>query len=313
MLHRLAVTVAAVLCCAGAWSQSLSTDYLAYIEQWHSLAVREQQQYGIPASITLAQGLLESGAGRARLAVEGNNHFGIKCHKDWAGEGIYQDDDETNECFRKYADASESFEDHVRFLKRKRYQPLFQLSVTDYAGWAAGLKQCGYATDPSYAAKLVNIIELYELYKYDSNQPVVASRRDIAGDETMEHSVDMAIIGEFRIMHKISQRWGLYFITVYDGDTLDSIADEYGMKRRKLADYNDLDADTKTIAVGTVLYLQEKNDRMPEGMPEAHKVKQGETAYSIAQTYGLKLKSLIRLNGLQSSGAVTAGSYIRLR
>ena len=217
-------------------AQSLSMDYLRYIEQWSPLAVRHQQQYGIPASITLSQGLLESCAGLSRLATEGNNHFGIKCHKDWTGDGIYADDDEKNECFRKYTDASESFEDHARFLKRKRYQPLFQLKETDYAGWAAGLKQCGYATDPSYAAKLVNIIETYELYKYDTGQPVVAQRRELRGDETMEHTIDMAIVNEFKIMHKIRQKWGLYYVTVYPGDTYDSIAEEFGMKKRKLLD-----------------------------------------------------------------------------
>ena len=140
--------------------QSLSADYLAYIEQYRETAVRQQQEYGIPASITLAQGLLESGAGQSRLATEGNNHFGIKCHNTWKGDGIYMDDDEKGECFRKYGNAAESFEDHARFLKRKRYEPLFSLDVTDYKGWANGLKKCGYATDPRYASKLISIIEL---------------------------------------------------------------------------------------------------------------------------------------------------------
>lgn len=314
LLQRWAlVAVLAAVGMTEGWCQSLSMDWLNYIEKWHTLAVRHQQQYGIPASITLAQGLLESGAGLSRLATEGNNHFGIKCHKDWTGDGIYQDDDEQNECFRKYADAAESFEDHARFLKRKRYQPLFQLKETDYAGWANGLKQCGYATDPSYAAKLVNIIEMYELYKYDSNQPVVAKRRELKGDETLEHSVNMTIVNEFRIMHKISQKWGLYYITVYAGDTYDSIADEYGMKKRKLLGYNDLNNDSAMLPAGSVLYLQEKNTKMPDGAAEAHKVRRGETAYSIAQAYGLKLKSLLKINGLSESDALHVGSYLRLR
>ncbi len=314
LLQRWAlVAVLAAVGMTEGWCQSLSMDWLNYIEKWHTLAVRHQQQYGIPASITLAQGLLESGAGLSRLATEGNNHFGIKCHKDWTGDGIYQDDDEQNECFRKYADAAESFEDHARFLKRKRYQPLFQLKETDYAGWANGLKQCGYATDPSYAAKLVNIIEMYELYKYDSNQPVVAKRRELKGDETLEHSVNMTIVNEFRIMHKISQKWELYYITVYAGDTYDSIADEYGMKKRKLLGYNDLDNDPAMLPAGSVLYLQEKNTKMPDGAAEAHKVRRGETAYSIAQAYGLKLKSLLKINGLSESDTLHVGSYLRLR
>lgn len=310
--YLLAVVVAMLATLPSA-AQQLSADYLRYIERWSPLAVRHQQQYGIPASITLAQGLLESCAGLSRLATEGNNHFGIKCHKDWTGDGIYADDDEKNECFRKYADAAESFEDHARFLKRKRYQPLFQLGETDYAAWAAGLKRCGYATDPSYAAKLVNIIDTYELYKYDTGQPVVAHRRDLKGDESLEHTVDMTIVNEFKIMHKIRQRWGLYYITVYPGDTYDSIADEFGMKKRKLLSFNDLDREAAMLPAGSPLYLQEKNERMPEGMPEAHKVKRGETALSIARDYGLQLKSLLRLNGLREGDVLMPGSYLRLR
>ena len=184
LVAALMLLVAAILPAAG---QALSSDYLIYIEQYKATAVRQQQEYGIPASITLAQGLLESGAGNSTLATEGNNHFGIKCHNTWKGEGIYHDDDEKNECFRKYDSAEESFEDHARFLKKKRYAPLFQLNVTDYKGWAKGLKQCGYATDPTYASKLINIIEVYGLSAYDTGPPKVASRKYLKGDESMEH------------------------------------------------------------------------------------------------------------------------------
>ena len=187
------------------------------------------------------------------------------------------------------------------------------MKETDYAGWAAGLKQCGYATDPSYAAKLVNIIETYELYKYDTGQPVVAQRRELRGDETMEHTIDMAIVNEFKIMHKIRQKWGLYYVTVYPGDTYDSIAEEFGMKKRKLLDFNDLDRNSEMLHSGAMLYLQEKNERMPDGMPEAHKVKRGETASSIARDYGLKLKSLLRINDLRENDTLTVGTYLRLR
>lgn len=276
------------------------------------MAVRQQQQYGIPASITLAQGLLESGAGLSRLATEGNNHFGIKCHKDWAGDGIYMDDDERNECFRKYADASQSFEDHARFLKRKRYESLFLLKETDYAGWAEGLKRCGYATDPSYAAKLVNIIELYQLYSYDSGQPVVAKRRELKGDESLEHSVNMDIVNEFRIMHKISQRWGLYYVTVQPGDTYDSIAEELGIKKRKLLSYNEIKSDETMTSIGTPLYLQQKNEAMADDAPHAHKVRHGETIYSIAQHYGLRVKALLKENKMSDNEPLSVGRYLRL-
>ena len=142
-------------------AQRKNKAYIDYIEKYSSLAVKHQKQYGIPASITLAQGLLESGAGRSELARMSNNHFGIKCHSDWKGKRVYYDDDKKDDCFRKYNKPEDSFEDHARFLKRARYASLFELKVTDYRGWAKGLKRCGYATDKSYANKLIQTIELY--------------------------------------------------------------------------------------------------------------------------------------------------------
>ena len=141
--------------------------YQTYISQYKDLAIEEMLKHRIPASITLAQGLLESGAGQGALVKKGNNHFGIKCH-DWTGRKTYHDDDAKNECFRSYKSAKESYEDHSQFLKRDRYKSLFALAPNDYRGWAKGLKACGYATDPSYATKLINVIELYKLYLYDS-------------------------------------------------------------------------------------------------------------------------------------------------
>ncbi len=139
-----------------------------YVETYSNWAVEEMQRVGIPASITLAQGLLESGFGNSRLATEGNNHFGIKCHKGWTGEKMYEDDDAANECFRKYKSAYESFKDHSDFLTtRSRYAFLFELDSDDYKGWAKGLKKAGYATNPQYANKLIELIERYELFRFD--------------------------------------------------------------------------------------------------------------------------------------------------
>lgn len=293
--------------------QQLSLDYLSYIETYKEIAVRQQQEYGIPASITLAQGLLESGAGRSRLASEGNNHFGIKCHKDWKGGGIYQDDDEENECFRRYSDAEESFEDHARFLKRKRYEPLFALEETDYAAWAKGLKKCGYATDPSYPSKLINIIERYKLYDFDSGQPVVAHRKYLKGDESLEHSIDMEIVSEFRIMHVIIQRWGLYCVKVYDGDSYDSLADEFGMKKKKLLGYNDLGKKDVMLPAGSLLYLQEKHKAMPADGPQICLARKGDTPYAVAQRYGIKLDSFLKINKLRRDSKLEDGQKLRLR
>lgn len=144
-------------------AQSLNQDYLRYIDTYKQAAVNQELIHHIPACITLAQGLLESGAGKSSLAVEANNHFGIKCHSTWTGETFTHDDETANECFRKYANAEESFEDHAVFLEKPRYQPLFALDITDYKGWARGLKECGYATDPNYAPKLIKLIEDYDL------------------------------------------------------------------------------------------------------------------------------------------------------
>ena len=179
-----------MLASSQAAAQAKSAAYLEYIERYHRIAIMHQQQYGIPASITLAQGLLESRAGRSRLAVQGNNHFGIKCHgKRWNGGKIYADDDAPDECFRSYHSADDSFEDHARFLKQRRYAPLFELKVTDYKGWARTLRKCGYATDKRYADKLIDIIETYELYRYDTGQPVIAKPKYLEGDESLQHSI----------------------------------------------------------------------------------------------------------------------------
>jgi len=144
-------------------AQSLNQDYLNYIEAYKQAAVNQELTHKIPACITLAQGLLESGAGKSTLAVEANNHFGIKCHSDWTGETYTHTDDAVNECFRKYSDAAQSYEDHALFLMKARYQKLFDLDIKDYKGWARGLKECGYATDVNYASKLIKLIEDYDL------------------------------------------------------------------------------------------------------------------------------------------------------
>lgn len=286
--------------------------YLSYIRKYKEIAILHQQEYGIPASITLAQGILESGAGEGRLAIEGNNHFGIKCHKDWIGDGIYHDDDELQECFRKYDDASQSYEDHARFLKRKRYSSLFDLSVTDYKGWANGLKACGYATDPQYPDKLVGIIELYELYSYDSGQPVIASRKELIGDETMEHSVDMAILDEITMKHNIRKKWGLHYIVTHEKDSYDSVAREFGLKTKKLLSFNDIQDKNAGLKPGSILYLQEKAKSAIPGNDD-YMVKEGDTMHSIAQYFGVKLKNLYEINDLKEDEEPSPGDRIKLR
>jgi DNA-binding Xre family transcriptional regulator len=151
-------------------SSSFAQSPEAYIQKYSSIAQQQMREYGIPASITLAQGILESGSGKSKLASEGNNHFGIKCHDTWNGPTMHLDDDAPNECFRKYKSVDQSFEDHSLFLKKPRYQELFGLEITDYKGWAQGLKKCGYATSPTYAKSLIDLIEEYNLTQLDTEQ-----------------------------------------------------------------------------------------------------------------------------------------------
>lgn len=201
-----------------------------YINQYSGIAKDEMLQYGIPASITLAQGILESGAGAGELTVKANNHFGIKCHKGWEGATVYHDDDERGECFRKYNDPRYSYRDHSLFLtQRSRYQDLFKLKKDDYIGWAKGLKKAGYATDPKYPDKLIGIIERYDLAAYD---------REVLGKKSDPKNKDVSTIKTY---------------SVRPGDTLYSISRRFNLSVETLKQYNGLT--DNTISVGQVLYL----------------------------------------------------------
>ena len=263
-------------------AQNANQRYTDYIDRWKDVAISEQEQHGIPASITLAQGLLESGAGSSRLATEGNNHFGIKCHKDWQGETMLRDDDAPNECFRVYESAHESFADHSRFLLRKRYESLFLLPVDDYKGWAHGLKQCGYATDPNYANRLISIIERYSLYNYDTPQG-----RNVSEDA-------LFIFEHLRNSHPICKYRSLHYVIASPGDTYSDIAKEFGMKTKDLLRFNDVDADHE-IRAWQEVYLQEKHDKAPADY-HSIVIGEGESIHSIAQRMGMKLQCLKDLN-----------------
>ena len=257
--------------------------YLEYIDHYAPLAIEQMDRYGIPASITLAQGLLESAAGRSTLASEGNNHFGIKCHTGWQGESMLRDDDAPDECFRVYSSASESFEDHSRFLTRKRYQSLFDLPSDDYASWAKGLKKCGYATDPNYAERLISIIERYALYGYDTSSGRMA-------EETAAFILD-----QLRSSHVVRRSRGLHYVIANPGDTYRSIATEFGIDPSKLLLYNDADDADSEIKPWEEVYFQEKHSNAPENVSKAT-IGQDESMHSLAQRFGMKLSSLQALN-----------------
>ncbi len=256
--------------------------YSTYIEKYSSMAVEQQQKHGIPASITLAQGLLESAAGRSTLATRGNNHFGIKCHNTWPGDTLLRDDDAANECFRAYPDALQSFDDHSLFLKKKRYERLFSLSPTDYKGWATGLKQCGYATDPNYASRLIAIIERYALYNFDLDTEVVA-------EETAGFIAQL-----LRTSHPVRRYRGLHYVIAAPGDTYSSIAAEFNLDPEKLRLYNDAEADGP-IKDWEEVYLEMKKDTGPEDVSKAT-IGQDETIHSVAQRFGVKMEYILALN-----------------
>jgi LysM repeat protein len=277
--------------------------YQQYIDQYKDIAIQEMHRWKIPASITLAQGLYESGAGRSELARKGNNHFGIKCNG-WTGRKVYHDDDERNECFRSYDSPYDSYEDHSRFLASgQRYRSLFNLSITDYKGWAKGLKAAGYATNPQYASKLIEIIQLYKLYEYDTAK---------GADKFMvQHSKDHRVDGQE--LHPIKIFNKNYYLIARRGDSFASIAEEVGISARKLAKYNERDRRDRLDA-GDVVWLKKKQKKAPKDYKgRLHYVRNGESMYSIAQSYGIRLKSLYKMNGLTPDYQIRVGDGLRLR
>ena len=277
--------------------------YTRYIEQYKDIAIEQMQRWKVPASITLAQGLLESAAGQSTLATQGNNHFGIKCHG-WSGGTIYRDDDLRNECFRAYSSAYDSFEDHSRFLANgQRYRSLFSLRITDYKGWANGLKAAGYATNPRYAQSLIDIIERYGLDKYDK----ASSYDKFMVDHAREASVNGQPLHPIYIYNKN------YYLYARRGDTFRSIADEVGISYRKLARYNERDK-KDVLAEGEIVWLKKKQSKAPKDMKgKLHTIAAGESMYTIAQRYGIRLKSLYKLNRLTPDYTIQVGDQLRLR
>lgn len=280
-----------------------------YIETYKEIAVAEMHRGGIPASITLAQGSLESDNGNSRLAAEGNNHFGIKCH-DWNGKTITEDDETRNECFRKYASAEESFRDHTDFLRGKsRYSFLFTFETTDYKKWARGLKEAGYATNPSYPQLLIKIIEDNKLYNYDQ---VVFIDKPVAYKP--KHKTRTAQEDEFSFRlkaHEVFERNRIQYIVVKEGDTFGKLADELELMRWELPKYNDLTSDS-ALRAGEILYLQPKRNRAPRGH-DTHVVKSGESMRSISQLYGVKLARLYKMNCMVEGEQPVAGDTLNLR
>lgn len=294
-----------------------------YVDTYKDWAITEMNRVGIPASITLAQGILESDCGNSRLATEGNNHFGIKCHSDWKGETIFHDDDKLQECFRKYTSAYESFKDHSNFIKEKsRYASLFYLDHRDYAAWAKGLRSAGYATDPTYAQKLITIIEEMGLYVYDgSTQQDIAIVTDVTPDKepdilpvdepAVRVRTDLDFVINPMHQHEVQRNNGVKYIEVQNGDSFEAIALEFHLYLREILVYNDLDAsaDIKTLKY---LYIRSKKNRAHYSCV-THTVEAGDTPWSVAHQYGIKLRKLLRFNHISATDELQAGQILNLR
>ena len=280
-----------------------------YVDKYKDIAIKEMLENGIPASITLAQGLLESDAGNSALAMYANNHFGIKCHgDDWKGETYIQDDDKKDECFRKYNEAEESFDDHSSFLKTKgRYAFLFELRKTDYKGWAEGLHEAGYATDPSYADRLIKLIDDLKLYQYDRMQEMVIDKPEKKKTEPQAIAPTTSAISASR---KLFLNNNIKYVVVQDGDTYYKIAHDLDMRLWQLHNYNETGKQT-CLQAGDIVYLQPK--RRHSRTEETHIARFGETLYYISQLYGIKMRLLYKMNNMQDGQEPVAGQKIYLK
>ena len=294
-----------------------------YIQTYKDIAMQEMRDHKIPASITLAQGLLESGAGNSALAREAKNHFGIKCHKGWTGKTYHMDDDEKDECFRKYKNAEESFRDHSEFLcGRSRYAALFDLEITDYKGWARGLKAAGYATNPKYAQLLIDRIELYDLSKYDKialgqitddNQlPDIAPEDELLelafspDNRSAYELVDMTADKRF-----IYENNGVRFVYAKEGETPEQLAKDFNIKYKKFCEYNLLRRpDEMVFHSGDVVYLARLKNK--NWKAKKYTVAEGETLRDVALRFAVKPEKIMKKNGLQSTRLQT-GQVLWLR
>ena len=260
-----------------------------YITKYSALAVKQMRQYKIPASITLAQGILESNNGNSKLAVKANNHFGIKCHG-WEGKKIFEDDDKKNECFRKYKSPLESFKDHSLFLnKYSRYAFLFDYKITDYKSWARGLKKAGYATNKKYPELLIKIIEDNKLNIFD------------------DKDLEIEFTSEIRNIYMHPNR--IKYVKSENQDTYMTIAKNLKIKLWQLQKYNDSN-ETNILAEGTIVFIQPKRKK---GKVKIHTYNKNESLISISQFYGVKLKSLKKRNDLILKKGLNNGDKLRLR
>ncbi|MBO5961741.1 MAG: glucosaminidase domain-containing protein [Alistipes sp.] len=297
-----------------------------YVEKYKAIAIAHMERYGIPASITMAQGILESDSGNSRLSTSSNNHFGIKCKKSWTGDRVYHDDDAKGECFRAYPSVEASYQDHADFLDQSpRYDSLFAYPSDDYRSWARGLKAAGYATAPDYAERLVKIIESMKLYlldKENGNKIYAAAKSATANTEAWWES-NIATSDEqinpnaFRVTVNSHKGYGVYrtnhtfYVVAKEGDTFESVGEVFDISAKMLRKFNDVAKDAK-LSKGDIIYIERKKTQWLGNVMQ-HKVVREENLYSLSQSYGIRLKSLAKLNHLRLNEDVRKGEIIRLK
>jgi LysM repeat protein len=318
-----------------AFAQYNEQDIRDYIERYADVAVRKMQEYKIPASITVAQGIFESACGKSRLATEGNNHFGIKCHTEWTGDTILIDDDELQECFRKYASVEESYNDHSLFLTtRKRYANLFELDIMDYQSWARTLKQDGYATNPQYADRLISLIVRFNIARLDTlwlqqthpdllvtNKPQKPVSRDTtsspqpASSDKHGSKVFTALGSEYPsdqspfTYRKVFKNNNTYFVIAEKGDTYEKIAQDILVMSENLRKFNDAGPNDEPME-NEIVYVEAK---ARGNAMRIHTVQAGETLRYISQRYGVQLRYILKYNMLDEDSVIHPGDQILLR
>jgi LysM repeat protein len=312
-MRKLVFVTTLILSASFLKAQDISVE--EYVQTYSSIAIAEMKRSGIPASVTLAQGILETEHGNSELVKKSNNHFGIKCKSTWTGESVRHTDDAPNECFRKYPNAADSYKDHSDYLKTSpRYASLFQLEPSDYKGWAYGLKRAGYATNPRYPQIVISNIEKYNLQQYDTVTAFVQSDNIVAknvGDESVVKNATLVsdnteIKNALKANVKFNKLKALY---ASKGTSLLAIATAANIDLAKLLDYNDLNIDG-LLKEDQVIYLEKKNK---QGNRDFSTSLQNETLFDVAQNNGIQLKSLMLLNNMNENEVLKKGTKIKLR
>ncbi|MDE5709442.1 MAG: glucosaminidase domain-containing protein [Alistipes sp.] len=300
-----------------------------YIDRYKSIAVSQMERYGIPASITMAQGILESDSGNSRLSLESNNHFGIKCKRNWSGPRVYHDDDEAGECFRAYESVEASYHDHAEFLDTQpRYDSLFAYASTDYRSWARGLKAAGYATAPDYAQRLVRIIESYKLYLLDQpdGERLYAAGRGRLIEVQVDSRRDAVSVSggylidpdNFRVTINAHEGYnvyttnGVHYIVAKENDSFKNIGRKFRLSVGNLRKFNDAKGKRMEPEADEVVFIERKLTAW-RGNARHHICREGETLRSVAQSYGIRVRSLAKINGLKSGDPLAAGMELKIK